>query len=76
MIPVKEDFKNLPHLGHLDDSYRNPIRKMNLKMAKQLLTDYIGPQLIVKKPSKQPVVCTKSYMKENYKRTMKSYLDR
>lgn len=77
MIPVKEDFKILPHLGHLDDSYRNPIRKMNLKMAKQLLTEYIGPQLIVKKSPKQPVVCTKSYMREQRKkRTMKSYLDR
>ena len=77
MIPVKEDFKNLPHLGYLDDSYRNPIRKMNLKMAKQLLTDYIGPRHIIPPHPKQPVVYKKSYMKEDRnKRTMKSYLDR
>lgn len=77
MLPVKEDFKNLPHLGHLDDSYRNPIRKMNLKVAKQLLTDYIGPQLLLKNSPNKPVVTTNSYMRENRnKRTMKSYLDR
>lgn len=77
LIPVKEDFKQLPHLGHLDDAYRNPIRKMNLKMAKQILTDFIGPQPIIKKPSKQTTVYSQKYAKPTNKKihTMKSYLD-
>lgn len=77
MIPVKEDFKQLPHLGHLDDTYRNPIRKMNLKMAKQVLADFIGPQYMVKKPSNQSPLCTKSFTRSpnRKKHTMKSYLD-
>lgn len=75
VIPVKEDFKNLPHLGHLDDSYRNPVRKMNLRLAKQLLSDYIGPQPNTRKSPKQSSVYTKKYPKSNNK-TMKSYLDR
>lgn len=77
-IPVKEDFKNLPHLGHLDDAYRNPIRKMNLKTAKQLLTDYIGPQPIIRNSPKQSTVYTQRYAKPtnyNYKKNT-SYLDR
>lgn len=78
MIPVKEDFKQLPHLGHLDDTYRNPIRKMNLKMAKQILSDYIGPQPINNKPSKQTKAYTPKFVRSNNRReqTMKSYLDR
>ncbi|TQR11657.1 YkyB family protein [Psychrobacillus soli] len=77
MIPTKEDFKQLPHLGHLDDSYRNPIRKMNLKIAKQVLTDYIGPQSTVKKPSNQSTLSSQSYARptNRKKQTMKSYLD-
>ena len=75
VIPVKEDFKNLPHLGHLDDTYRNPIRKMNLRMAKQLLSDYIGPQPITRKSSKQSPVYSKKIKNSNGKIT-KSYLDR
>ena len=77
MIPTKEDFKQLPHLGHLDDTYRNPIRKMNLKMAKQVLSDYIGPQSTLKNPSNQSTLCTQSYARQTNRRkqTMKSYLD-
>lgn len=77
VIPVKEDFKTLPHLGHLDDSYRNPIRKMNLRMAKQVLSDYIGPQLIAKKSPKQTSIYTQKHTKYNNNNKMtKSYLDR
>ncbi|WP_391120601.1 YkyB family protein [Psychrobacillus sp. L3] len=75
IIPVKEDFKNLPHLGHLDDTYRNPIRKMNLRMAKELLSDYIGPQPIIRRSPKQSPVYSKNYAR-TYTKTSKSYLDR
>lgn len=75
VIPVKEDFKSLPHLGHLDDSYRNPIRKMNLRMAKQLLSDYIGPQSLIRKTSPQSPMYTKKFSRTNSKANH-SYFDR
>jgi hypothetical protein len=75
VIPVKEDFKNLPHLGHLDDTYRNPIRKMNLRMAKQLLSDYIGPQPLIRKTTTQSPMYTKKFSRTNNKANQ-SYLDR
>lgn len=43
-IPEKNDFKVLPHLGHLDDTYRNPIRRMGLNRAKEILIDFLGPE--------------------------------
>ncbi|TQR20172.1 YkyB family protein [Psychrobacillus vulpis] len=78
IIPIKEDFKNLPHLGHLDDTYRNPIRKMNLRMAKELLSDYIGPQPIIRESSKQSTKYTQKYSKtyKSSNQSSKSYLDR
>lgn len=44
-LPEKADFKILPHLGYLDETYRNPIRRMSLSTAKSLLTDFLGPNL-------------------------------
>jgi len=46
--PAKEDFKNLTHLGSLDENYRNPKTKMSLSTAKKIIYDYIGW-----KPSKE-----------------------
>ena len=40
--PSKQDFKHLPHLGELDQSYRNPKTRMSLSQAKILLQDYTG----------------------------------
>ncbi len=40
--PTKEDFKLLPHLGHLDQLSRNPKTRMSLNHAKQLLQQYTG----------------------------------
>ncbi|MRG85581.1 YkyB family protein [Salinibacillus xinjiangensis] len=40
--PKREDFKQLKHLGSLDDSYRNPKPQLNLKNAKTILYNYIG----------------------------------
>src|SRR5690625_2624372 len=40
--PTKQDFKNLDHLGSLDESFRNPRAKMSLSQAKRVIYDYIG----------------------------------
>lgn len=40
--PTKEDFANLPHLGHLDQYSRNPKTRMSLNIAKKLLQQYTG----------------------------------
>ncbi|WP_142826170.1 YkyB family protein [Planococcus soli] len=42
MLPKKEDFSSLEHLGHLDDTYRNPPSRMNLKVAKEILRTLTG----------------------------------
>ncbi|MFD1705720.1 YkyB family protein [Siminovitchia sediminis] len=40
--PTKEDFQQLPHLGHLDQHSRNPKTRMSLNYAKKLLQEYTG----------------------------------
>ena len=40
--PERKDFKNLKHLGHLDESFRNPQVKMSLSQAKKIIHHYIG----------------------------------
>ncbi|WP_088005844.1 YkyB family protein [Indiicoccus explosivorum] len=42
LLPKKEDFKELEHLGELDSTYRNPSSRMNLRSAKTILADYTG----------------------------------
>ncbi|WLR43186.1 YkyB family protein [Bacillus carboniphilus] len=42
MPPTKEDFKNLPHLGKLSSSYRNPKSSLSLSIAKEILQNYVG----------------------------------
>lgn len=39
-LPQKEDFAQLPHLGHLDCHYRNPKRHMSLNEAKRILCSF------------------------------------
>lgn len=60
MLPKKEDFEHLDHLGHLDESYRNPPSRMNLKMAKEILSDLTGLQ-----PQKKEAVT--SHFSKSYK---------
>ena len=48
MLPKKEDFENLEHLGHLDESYRNPASRMNLRSAKEILSELTGLQPVKK----------------------------
>ncbi|MRX73772.1 hypothetical protein GJU40_16645 [Bacillus lacus] len=42
MPPTKDDFETLPHLGSLNNSYRNPKTALSLYKAKNLLQDYVG----------------------------------
>ncbi|CDQ40281.1 MULTISPECIES: YkyB family protein [Virgibacillus] len=39
--PTKHDFKELEHLGSLDENYRNPQAKMSLSQAKKVIYRYI-----------------------------------
>lgn len=78
LLPKKEDFKLLPHLGDLDEDYRNPQRRMSLNTAKQLLSDYTGlhQTYISKKPSSSssPSTNKKTLPKRTYT-FGSSYLD-
>src|SRR5690625_723627 len=44
ILPTKNDFKELEHLGALDQSYRNPRTKMSLSKAKRIVYRYIDWQ--------------------------------
>jgi hypothetical protein len=52
--PSKEDFKELKHLGALDQNYRNPQTKMSLSQAKKIIYQYIDWKPVNKKPTKKP----------------------
>ncbi|WP_019416121.1 YkyB family protein [Paenisporosarcina sp. TG20] len=56
LLPKKEDFQSLTHLGHLDENYRNPQRRMSLNLAKQLLSEYTGlhQSNLKNKPTQMP----------------------
>jgi hypothetical protein len=71
--PNREDLKELTHLGTLDDNYRNPKPKLNLRMAKQILYDYIGfkPQEEKKNPYEERAKVLPWLA--NYKRHKKNY---
>lgn len=76
MLPKKEDFSSLEHLGHLDDTYRNPPSRMNLKVAKETLRVLTGLE-----PQKKEAAVsnfTKSYQPRQVDRfysPKKSYFD-
>ncbi|MBP0724723.1 hypothetical protein J5Y03_05910 [Bacillus sp. RG28] len=40
--PTKEDFQQLPHLGFLENSHRNPKVIMSLSYAKKIIYHYLG----------------------------------
>ncbi|MBD8068488.1 YkyB family protein [Bacillus sp. PS06] len=70
MPPSKEDIEQLPHLGKLNETYRNPRTQLSLSLAKDLLQQYVGlnenPQSTVK-----PI--QKNYQKPVFKRLGQSY---
>lgn len=51
--PSKEDFKELKHLGSLDQNYRNPKSRMSLSQAKRIVYQYIDWKPEPKKQFKQ-----------------------
>lgn len=69
MIPDKEDFKNLPHLGHQNQTSRNPQERMGLQVARNVLANFTGlseesrppAQKVIKKPAKRKVTNTTSF---------------
>lgn len=76
MLPKKEDFEQLDHLGQLDESYRNPPSRMNLKTAKEILSSFTGLQPQKKEAPQAPF--TKSYKPRDADRfysPKKSYFD-
>jgi hypothetical protein len=50
ILPEKQDFEELDHLGALDENYRNPKTKMSLSYAKRIIYQYIDWE-----PKKKPV---------------------
>jgi hypothetical protein len=71
MPPSKEDFENLPHLGSLNQTYRNPKSNMALSQAKDILQNYVGvtPSL----PKLQKKTTNTKYQKPVFKRLGESY---
>ncbi|MEH7251766.1 YkyB family protein [Neobacillus niacini] len=51
--PTKSDFAELPHLGKLDGSVRNPKSSLSLNFAKNVLQAYTGIMEIEEPPSNQ-----------------------
>ncbi|MBM7572207.1 YkyB family protein [Aquibacillus albus] len=46
--PMKQDFKDLKHLGNVDSNYRNPKPQMSLSQAKKILSNYLDWSLETK----------------------------
>src|SRR5699024_5865440 len=42
ILPEKQDFEELDHLGALDENYRNPRTRMSLSHAKKIIYQYIN----------------------------------
>lgn len=75
MIPEKEDFQSLPHLGHQDQTSRNPQERMSIRTARKLLTEFLGIT-----PSTPRKAQTKSYQQKrnplhHHSAFRSSYLD-
>lgn len=71
MPPTKADLQNLPHLGSLDNTYRNPKTHLPLSKAKALLEHYIGednPQGSAKRKQR-----TRPYQRAMFKRLGERY---
>ncbi|CAG9619917.1 YkyB family protein [Sutcliffiella rhizosphaerae] len=68
--PSKEDFANLPHLGELNDQYRNPKANMSLTIAKNLLQRYTNFHPTTNQGHSQK----KHYQKPVFKKLGESYL--
>lgn len=76
-LPKKEDFKRLPHLGHLDETYRNPRRKMSLNIAKSILKNFLDLEYSQQSPKTSRLSPKKIYDEKKkhdyYKKTSYFY---
>jgi len=70
--PTKTDFHDLPHLGKLDGSVRNPRATLSLTMAKALLQSYTGITEIENPPS-NPQKRHRTYQKPIFKKLGERY---
>ncbi|MFC4320375.1 YkyB family protein, partial [Litchfieldia salsa] len=70
MPPSKEDIEQLPHLGDLNETYRNPKTQLSLSTAKNLLQHYVG---LTENPQQPVKTTTKNYKKPVFKKLGQSY---
>ncbi|MFK9092241.1 YkyB family protein [Bacillus salipaludis] len=70
--PIKSDFLDLPHLGKLDGSVRNPKAALSLNMAKALLQSYTGISEFENPPS-NPQKRQRTYQKPIFKKLGERY---
>lgn len=70
MPPSKEDIASLPHLGTLNQTYRNPKTYLSLVQAKNLLQQYVGIKE-TNSPTNKPM--NKTYQKPVFKKLGESY---
>lgn len=73
MPPTKDDFDQLPHLGSLNQTYRNPKTHMSLSKAKILLQNYVGMKEDKRPPNSFQSKKTRTYEKPVFKRLGESY---
>ncbi|MCM3726131.1 YkyB family protein [Neobacillus cucumis] len=70
--PTKSDFQELPHLGKLDGSVRNPKTHISLNAAKALLQSYTGITELENQPS-YPRNKQQTYQKPIFKKLGERY---
>jgi hypothetical protein len=73
MPPTKDDFDQLPHLGSLNQTYRNPKAHMSLAKAKILLQNYVGVKEDKSSPKSFQSKKTRTYEKPVFKKLGESY---
>ncbi|MBM7603583.1 hypothetical protein JOC75_001553 [Metabacillus crassostreae] len=73
MPPTKDDFDKLPHLGTLNQTYRNPKANMSLTKAKILLQNYVGIKEDQSTPQTIHSNKSRTYQKPVFKRLGESY---
>jgi YkyB-like protein len=70
--PTKSDFAELPHLGKLDGSVRNPKTSLSLNQAKMILQTYTGISEFEQPPSNKKQ-SNRSYQKPIFKKLGERY---
>jgi len=54
ILPTRDDFKDLPHLGTIDNAHQNPHVQMSLNEAKKIIYPYINYKTDNQPKMKQP----------------------